>query len=180
MKKQTLTLMIGLPRCGKTTWIKKNKGDAVVVSPDDIRAKIYGHEFHKEAEDYIWAFAKAMTRLLLDQGKSVIIDATNINNYSRDIWIRLAREYKVKIRMVWIKTPLKECIKRNKKANTKVPEDIILRFATHFENPSYGVLDKDIEIIEIPKAKKVDSFGNYYWPEVNEILLKKRNGNGNN
>lgn len=176
--------MVSLPRGGKSTWLKKNKGAAVVVCPDEIRSKIFGHQFHKEAEDYIWAFAKSMTRLLLDQGKNVIIDATNINNYSRDVWIRLAREYKAKIRIVWIKTSVKECIKRNKKIDVKVPEDIIIRFAGHFENPSYcGTFDADIEVIEIPKSpksKKNDPLDNYYWPEVNKILLKQGAKNGNN
>ena len=41
--KNTLILMCGLARSGKSTWIKKNQADAIVVSPDDIRAEIFGH-----------------------------------------------------------------------------------------------------------------------------------------
>jgi len=192
--KQTLTLMVGLARCGKSTWVQKNKKDAVVVCPDEIRVKIFGHEFHKEAEDYIWAFAKSMTRLLLDQGKSVIIDATNINNYSRDVWIRLAREYKTKIRIVWIKTGIVECLKRNKKADRNVPEEVITGMALHFENLDYkgpSNDNKDIEVIEIPKRTKLENedefsdtsryahMGNYYHLDWKE-WFQRSTKNGNN
>ena len=172
MKKPILTIMIGLPRSGKSTWIKKNKKDAVVVSPDEIRAKIFGHQFHSNAEDFIWAFAKAMCRLLLEQGKDVIIDATNINSYSRNVWINIGKQYKAKVRMIWTKTSVQKCLQRNK-GEKSVPKDVILKMAHVFETPSLEYLDKDIELIEIPKYKTKKYLYNYYESQLS--LLNKEN-----
>ena len=67
--KAKLIIMCGLPRSGKSTWIRKNKGDAVIVSPDEIRSDIFGHQFFKNCEPWVWAMAKSMVRLLMGQGR---------------------------------------------------------------------------------------------------------------
>ena len=165
--KPTLTITTGLARCGKSTWISKNKKDAVVVSPDDIRATIFGHQFYLDAEGFIWAFAESMAKLLLDQGKSVIIDATSINDFSRNKFILIARKRGLKTKIVWVKTSLAECKRRNNKSpeGKKLPDDVIDRMAMNFEDPVYS--DKDIEIIEVPKDKyKRARMCNYYDKEV--------------
>ena len=74
----TVTLMVSLPRGGKSTWIKNNVKNQVVVCPDIIRKLIFGQRFHKNSEDFVWAYAKGMAKLLLEQGKSIVIDATNL------------------------------------------------------------------------------------------------------
>jgi predicted kinase len=165
--KPILIIMTGLARCGKSTWISKNKGNAVIVCPDDIRAKVFGHQFHIDAEEFIWAFTNAIIKLLLDQGKSVIVDATSINEFSRDKLIRIARQRKLKIRIVWLKTSVKECKRRNAKSpeGKKVPDEVIDRMARGFEDPIYdAVSEKDVEVIEIPKdGYKRVRMGNYYF-----------------
>lgn len=173
--KPILTITCGLPRCGKSSWIKKNKGDAIVVCPDDIRSNIFGHQFHRDAEDFVWAFAIAMVKLLLKQGKNVIVDATNINRYSRECWIKIASSYGIKIRIVWLKTSIAECKRRNIKDNDgkMVPDNVIDRMAMMFEDPSYNK-DKNIEVVEIPKnAYKASDYGNFYAGEMMYPKLKK-------
>jgi predicted kinase len=179
--KQTLTLMCGIPSCGKSYWIQKNKKDAVIVSPDGIRKNIFGHQFFTNAEDFIWAFAKGMCRLLIEQGKDVIIDATNLTFRSRLDWIRLAKQYGVKVKIVWIKTSLKECLKRNAKRDNKVPEDLIINMALYFEEPIEEIECKDGgKVITIPKdiKKKVKlpwplDNGNYYREQALKIAEGK-------
>ena len=152
--------MCGLAGCGKSHWISKNIKDEVIVSPDSIRKNIFGHEFFKDAEDFIWAFAKGMSRLLLEQGKSVIIDATNLTEFSRADWIKLAKQYDAKVKIVWLKTSLKECIRRNDKREREVPTNTIINMAMFFEDPK----EYEGEIIEIPKGnkKQLDWDRNYY------------------
>jgi len=166
--KPTLTLTCGLARCGKSTWVRKNKGNAIVVCPDDIRSKILGHQFHKHAEEFVWAIAKSMTRLLLDQGKSVIIDATNITYGSRYDWIKLAKEYDVKTKIVWLKTSIKVCKNRNAKSKEeqKLPDGVIDKMAEIFRDPESNKRD-NVTVIEIPKRKnKKKHFLNYYIDEL--------------
>ena len=175
--KITMTIMCGLPRCGKSTWIKRNKKDAVIVSPDEIRAKILGHQFHPEAEGFVWAIAESMASLLLDQGKSIIIDATNINFHSRGRWIKMAEKYNVKARIIWLKTSLKKCHDRNIKSEQgkKVPPEVISGMALNFQDPSID-LDK-VDIIEIPKGRQKkhrDVFSNYYQKEVKQKMQEEQ------
>ena len=162
--KPILTIMTGLCRSGKSTWIAKNKKDAVVVSPDEVRSNIFGHQFHSDAEEFIWAITNAMIKLLLDQGKSVIVDATSVNDFSRDKLISIARKRGLKIIIVWIKTSAAECKRRNNKDldGKKVPDEVIDRMAAHFEDPVYDCVD-DIQVIEIPKDRYIRTrMCNYY------------------
>ena len=171
--KAILTIMCGLARCGKSTWVAKNKKDAVVVSPDEVRATIFGHQYHLDAEEFVWSVTNAMIKLLLDQGKSVIVDATSTTDFSRDKLINIARKRKLKIRIVWIKTSLAECQRRNAKSaeGKKLPEEALDRMARNFEDPVY--CDKDVEVIEIPKDQYIRvRMGNYYQIEVEYIYEK--------
>ena len=173
-KTQTMTLMCGLPRSGKSTWIRKNCTSEVIVSPDQIRAKIFGHQFHSNSEGFIWAFAEAMAKLLLEQGKDIIIDATNITYESRSTWINIASTYGAKVKIVFFRTSMKSCKRRNEKsdAGNKLPEKVIDNMAIWFEDPVYGDED-DIEVIHVGgrKISQKEHFSgllrNYY---VNDAL----------
>jgi len=159
-----LTVMCGLSRCGKSSWIRKNMGDSVVVCPDEIRSKIFGHQFNVTSEDFVWAVAKAMVRLLLEQNKSVIIDATNLTYSRRDCWVRIAKEYGIKLQIVWIKTSLEVCKRRNAKSKegSKVPYEVLEKMASIFENPIYN--EDEVDLFELPKSKAFLSG----YPKLNE------------
>jgi len=150
----TVTLMCGLPRSGKSTWIRKNKIDEIVISPDEVRAKIFGHQFFANAEGFVWAFAESMVKLLLEQDKSVIIDATNITSASRYKWIKIAESYKAKVKIVFFKTSLKVCLRRNEKskAGQKLPEKVINNMAIWFEDPIYSE-EEGFEILHVTGKK---------------------------
>lgn len=140
----TLTLMCGLPRVGKSTWIEKNKGDAVIVSPDDIRSEIFGHQFHSEANKFVFALAEAMVILLLKQGKDVIVDATHITDSLRDAWSIVILKCEANARVIWVyadKDPKKNldiCLERNAKSpnGEKLPEADLRRMARVFQEPT--------------------------------------------
>jgi len=165
--------MCGLPRSGKSTWIKENAKNDVIVCPDRIRKLIFGHQFHKDAEDFVWAYAKGMAKLLLEQGKNVLIDATNLNYPTRDQWYRIANSYNAKIRVVWIKTSLKECKERNEKSpkDERLPEKVLEGMTTIFQNPTedntifipFG--EKTTKIIELPYKGNNGELGNIYSKE---------------
>jgi predicted kinase len=139
----TLTILCGIPRAGKSSWIKKNKKDAVVMSPDEIRKEIFGHQFHAPANPFVFAINGAMASLLLKQGKNVIIDATHITHDLRKSWYPIKKTYKCKTRLVWIYIDedkfknLEECKRRNKNSpeGEKLPESALERMALAFEPP---------------------------------------------
>jgi len=167
--KLTMTLTCGLARSGKSTYVKKNSKD-VIICPDRIRKLIFGHQFHKEAEDFVWAYAKGMAKLILEQGKNVCIDATNLNFYSREQWYKIAYDHSAKIRVIWIKTSLKECKKRNAKSpeGEKLPEHRIEQMASIFENPTNDKSSAfEMNIIEVPyKGGYNKDDNNIYLEEI--------------
>ena len=67
--KLKVLLMVGLPRSGKSTWVKKKSKNYVVVCPDRIRKLVFGHQFNRDSEDFVWAYAKSMAKLILEQNK---------------------------------------------------------------------------------------------------------------
>ena len=143
MNKPTLTVLCGLPRAGKSSWIKKNKGEAIVISPDEIRKEIFGHQFHAPANPFIFAFNGAMASLLLKQGKDVIADATHITHQLRESWYPLIKTYNCQTRLIWIyidedmATNLAKCKERNALSidSEKLPDSALERMAMAFEPP---------------------------------------------
>ena len=158
MKKPTLTLMCGLPRSGKSSWLHRNKGDSVVVCPDVVRKEIFGHQFYTPAEGFIWAFVESMVKLLLIQKKDVVVDATSLTIGSRSRWISIGKQNGAKIRVVWVKASLKDVLKRNKRSpkDEQIPEDKLEMMSRIFMEPQE---DEGIELIIYRPVHKERSNG---------------------
>ena len=145
MGKQKLTILCGLPGSGKTTWLKKNAKDAVIISPDDIRKGMLGHQFHRPAEPFIWWITESMAHLILAQGKSVAIDATSIFSFVRQKWAGIADQYNISKEIVWLDVPADVCWKRNIKRAKKdrVPKSAFERMARAFQVPDKKTCEID-------------------------------------
>jgi len=151
-------MTVGLPRSGKSTWVLKNKGHAAVVCPDEIRLQIFGHQFHKPAEDFIWGIARSMTRMLLAQKFSVILDATSVSCDSRRPWLDMASGLGAGTRIVFVNTPWKVCIARNRRSGEKkVPEDTIRHMASRLDRPNDSEADEIVIVGEKPAKKAAKS-----------------------
>jgi predicted kinase len=103
-----ITLMMGAPASGKTTYIQQHRDlNDLVTSSDLVR-------FDREIE-----VAEAMHAFRLKgvnwakEGKSFWVDATNTYNFHRAFWLRIAKTYQMPIRLVAIHTPYWLCQKRN-------------------------------------------------------------------
>lgn len=103
----TLHLMVGLPRSGKSTEAK-NLGFPI-VEPDAIRLALHGTPWRPEAEPMIWAIAKIMVRSLFLSGHTdVVLDATNHTADNRREWE--SDEWCIKLHVV--DTPVDVCVSR--------------------------------------------------------------------
>ena len=143
MKKVELKLMCGLPRAGKSTWLEKNKGDSIIVSPDEIRKEVFGHQFFAPANKFVFGLAESMVNLLLKQQKNVIVDATHITKNLRAAWRMIAINNNADVKIIRVsssKNMVKDflyCLEKNELSpeNEKVPYDALIRMANAFEEP---------------------------------------------
>lgn len=140
----SMFIMCGLARSGKSTWVRKHAKNNIVICPDIIRKEIFGHQFHAPANSIVFSFAEAMARLILKQGKSIIIDCTNITHEARQKWYTIGVNCDAKITVVWTfadPSPLKNLQiiqERNKNSpvEEQVPEYVLQNMSSSFEEPS--------------------------------------------
>lgn len=80
----TLTLTIGIPSSGKSTWVREqlvNKPSLKVISTDSIRGEVTG-EFAKcfpEQNQMIHDIARERAKEFIEKGVDVIVDSTNVD-----------------------------------------------------------------------------------------------------
>ena len=134
---KTITMMIGLPRSGKTSWIRDNKeGSAVIVSADELRWLIYNQRFWSEGENLVWSIREIMLKALLQQGVDVIIDEANSTRKRREPIFDLAKRYGYEVEARVILTDASICAARAMEENRFELLSVIERMNKQFEHPS--------------------------------------------
>lgn len=88
--KPDLTILIGLPRSGKSTWANGayRALNATIVSADDVRRAL-GIEFDAKKEGQVWFVVTTIVKALLLRGQNVILDTTNHTVRKRKGWLKL-------------------------------------------------------------------------------------------
>lgn len=140
-----LILLFGIPCSSKSTWIKENKDffDANVISSDNIRLELTNSWFVPERETEVWNTIMDRIIKLLKNGKSVILDSTNVNEKYRKILVfSILKEVGYKNIELFVKVfkcnPL-EAIKRvnNRKYGSPVPSHVIIKMYTDYIKSIY-------------------------------------------
>ncbi len=138
MFKEDVIIMVGLPLSGKSTAvdsiIKSPMTDHyTIVCPDDVRMAMHGQEFFGPAEPMVWGVVDVMARSLLSRDKKIIVDSTNVTNWERNNWIRLAEKMGKTWGIFHIDTSREECVRRAKADNRYGMIQVIERIADKFE-----------------------------------------------
>lgn len=132
----TLNVLVGIPGCGKSTFAKSGEIPGTVVSSDLIR-KMYWTEGDQMHNAEVFAIARDMTSTLLDDGKDVIMDATNLRPGWRKWCIDMAHEKGAQVNAYSFENvPLDTCLERNLMRARKVPAGIIRRMHTQLVTPT--------------------------------------------
>lgn len=99
----TLTLLMGLPGVGKTTWATANAPGQVLCSTDRLRTDRGLTEAGVVA--YLNALRSKAERSLA-AGQSVVVDACNVRRSERSRWLGVARKHRAVARLVVLHAPL--------------------------------------------------------------------------
>jgi len=148
--KLTLVLMVGPPASGKSTFGEKYASEhgMVYISTDKLRAELGMGESDQTVSALAFAIARKRVNKNLGLGKSVMLDATNINPKARKDWINIAREHEAHIKAFVFEVDREELIKRDGQRNRHVGELVIDKFLNKYHRPDKDEVD---EVIVNPK-----------------------------
>lgn len=134
----TLTVLIGLPRAGKTTFLKSFKTDQVTISADNFRQLMYGHRFYANGEGMMWATRDICLKILMQQHVSIIVDETNITVAHRAKLIKLAKDNGYHTGAIWIDTDPVICAARADNTDQADLKAIIAEMHAKLQPPEYA------------------------------------------
>ena len=137
-----LVLLRGLPGIGKTTWLKNQGIEFLVLSPDTFRLMYSAPIFNKNDDGtsflvinqdvgkYAWKETERLTKFRLKNNQSTIIDACFMNNKTIDRFKEMAKRFNVKLFIVDFGNDKELARKRNENRKGSifyVPESVIDR-----------------------------------------------------
>jgi predicted kinase len=127
-----LVLLIGIPGSGKSSYARALRKPT--LSLDAIRRRLYGDASilgkSAETDRELRRALEALAR----QGKDAVLDATHVSQARRGRMIRLGRRLGYDhIVGIWFKTPLHECLTRNRKRKRRVPDFVLYKMQHDLE-----------------------------------------------
>ena len=127
--KKNIIMMRGIPACGKSTWandvINEYNGKIKRVNKDELRMMLDNSKWSRSNEKLIIKLRNVIIENTLSEGKSIIVDDTNISK-KHEIYLReIARRYQATFYIKQIDLDLSECIARDKLRTNYVGEKVI-------------------------------------------------------
>ena len=147
MNMPKLVLIVGIPGSGKTTYAKSyiKQYSGVHLSSDFIRKELYGDESIQGSPNEVFALMQKRTVEALNDGRSVVYDATNVTRKDRAGIIAACPKFvQIEAHVVW--APIKTCIERDAARERTVGKTVIDRMLKRFQPPFH---DEGIDEIKI-------------------------------
>lgn len=137
-KKPYIIFLVGAPLSGKSTWIKKNRKDEIIVSRDDIVMLLcdsddYNYCFHSSDHKEIDSLLRYFQIRCNYYRENVIVDMTNMSIKSRRKRLLIYEDY-YKIAVVFPFLTREEYIYRNH-----------MRYILEYKNISMKTIDSMID-----------------------------------
>ena len=164
MNRPTLILLVGIPGSGKTTYAKKyieENPNTVHLSSDNIRAELWGNEATQGDNNEVFSLMQSRAIDSLNNGQSVVYDATNITRKDRSYIISLCPKFaKIECHIIW--ASIETCIERDAARERTVGKEVIDKMLKRFQAPYY---DEGIDEIIIQRNHVSDptDYDNYIY-----------------
>ncbi len=131
-----LIICKALPASGKTTWATeyvRAHPRTVRVNRDDLRMQLFGCEFKRSREPFIIVAQNALIVAALKDGRSVVVDDTNLHE-SNEVRLRaIAKRYRAEVVVQEFDVPVAECIRRDAARPNPVGAKVIRDCAAEYQ-----------------------------------------------
>jgi predicted kinase len=138
---QELTLLVGAPGSGKTTY-RNTLLNSKVINMDDERIRLCGdvNDMSKNQEVFVNCFKELNKSLRA--GENVIWDATSVTRKARKPLIGAARQHGAQVTIILWDLPISVLLERNAERDKKVPDDIVWKYFKELETPASYEYDR--------------------------------------
>ena len=139
MNKSIMTMMVGLPASGKSTYAQEiaKKSNAIVLSSDAIRWELFGDETDQDHNQKVFQELHKRAKEWLCAGRDVIYDATNISSKRRRAFLNELKKVGCIKNCVIIATPYEQCLENNRNRARQVPEWVIEKMYRKWQTPHW-------------------------------------------
>ena len=121
-----ITVLMGAPAAGKSTWLKNNATNEHIYSTEAIRI------YRNIDRDAYMRNIRRQAYLAVKEGKSVIADGTHTIGQHRNYWLKVAKEFNVKTKLVMFDTQLQVLLRGNEKRLHPAPVKVIMEHHVRF------------------------------------------------
>lgn len=160
MNRPSLILLVGIPGSGKTTYAEKyikENPNAVHLSSDKIREELWGNEATQGDNNEVFSLMQYRAIDALNNGQSVVYDATNITRKDRSYIIALCPKFaKIECHIIW--ASIETCIERDAARERTVGKEVIDRMLKRFQAVYYDEGVDEIKII-LPESFDIGAYG---------------------
>lgn len=173
MNRPTLIILVGVSGSGKTTYAKKyieEHANTIHLSSDLIRNELWGSEAIQGDNNEVFSLMQSRAVEALNNGQSVVYDATNVTRKDRSYIIALCPKFaKIECHIIW--APIETCIERDAVRERTVGKAVIDRMLKRFQAVHY---DEGIDEIKVIFP---DNFcaGEYRFECINAMIIPHDN-----
>lgn len=169
-------ILCGFPGCGKSTYIKNNLNDIMVISRDIIRQelgiggatlkndkKVVGT---REEEDKVSEIFNKKMIECCENKESFILDNTNLKYQYRKDYLLKIMKYNPKVKIIYVEAPnyIKDCIERRK---GEIPKKVYNRMENNFDFPQLYECDELIIVKQHTDSKdEIHTFKGNFTPDL--------------
>ena len=164
-EKPTFVMLVGLSGSGKSEFAKEISSclPFEIVSSDAIRKTIFGSEEEQKNPFLIFKIAENKIIEKLNEGKNVVLDATNLNSKKREKFLNNLKKRTKKDffkQCVIIVAPIDCCVRRDLDRERTVGSKVIKKQMKTFETPWYYEGWDEIDIFRNYEVKS------YYYDRL--------------